>query len=100
MAILNRDEYFEHVRAAIGDRSDDESVKFLEDMTDTYNSLEDNITHRDGEDWEQRYHDLDNQWKKRYKERFFSGRGGNPNGLPTTSIEEEEKVITIDGLFE
>lgn len=99
MAILNRDEYFERISTIIGDRNDDDSVAFVEDFTDTYNDLANRAT-GDGIDWKEKYNELDKSWKERYKNRFFSGNGGNPNvGYPNEEQEEEKKEITIDDLF-
>ena len=101
MAILNRDEYFERLSTIVGDKSDDESIAFVEDFSDTYNDLTNRAT-GDGVDWKQKYEENDKMWKERYKNRFFSGNAGNPNfTYPDEIIEEEKKKgITIDDLFE
>ena len=38
--VLSKEEYFATLTTLIGEKRDDESVKALEDMTDTYNALE------------------------------------------------------------
>lgn len=102
MPILSRDEYFARLHDRLGDDTSDETIAFLEDMTDTYNDLERKAT-GDGVDWEQKYHDLDESWKKRYRHRFFSG---DNTGAPATSTPEtvEEEVtgetITVEDLFD
>ena len=40
MARLSREDFTKAITTVIGDRSDEDSVKFIEDMTDTYNGLE------------------------------------------------------------
>lgn len=79
MAILNRDDFFTRVREHIGEDSSDDSIAFLEDMTDTYNDMEERIRNTDGEDWKKRFEELDESWKKRYRHRFFSGDNRMPN---------------------
>lgn len=79
MAKLTRDEYFESLRTIFGDRSDPESIKILEDMTDTYNELEKG-NKGDGIDWEQRFKENDRAWAERYRNRFMNGDGGNGPG--------------------
>lgn len=96
MGVLNRDEFFERVQAVAGTDTSDETLQFIEDMTDTYNSLEERAN-GDGIDWEQRYHDLDDSWKAKYKQRFFSG--GTVSRIPEEEKEAEERKIDYDDLF-
>lgn len=72
MAVLTRDDYFARLQTVLGSDTSDEGIALLEDMTDTYNDLEQRAN-GDGVDWEQRYKDLDESWKKKYRHRFFSG---------------------------
>lgn len=105
MAVLNRDDFLTRLRDRFGEDSSDEAISFMEDMTDTYNDLEQRAN-GDGVDWEQRYHELDDNWKKRYTRRFFSSGGGTPfvDGTDmeddTVKAEEKAKTIRIDDLFE
>lgn len=100
MAILNRDEFFESLNTFIGDRNDNDSIQFMENMSDTYEDLS-TKANGDGEDWKQKYIENDKMWKERYKNRFFSGNTGNSEnlGYPEEN-EEEKKPISIDDLFE
>lgn len=97
MAVLTREEFFDRVQSVVGTDTSDDMLTFIEDMTDTYNSLEERAT-TDG-DWEQRYHDLDESWKEKYKKRFFSG-GGSSRVIEEVKTEEEKKDIDYDDLFE
>ena len=97
MAVLKRDEFFERIHNLVGTDNSDEAISFIEDMSDTYNALEERAN-GDGTDWEKKYHELDDSWKKKYSHRFFSG---TVNYQPT-EIEEKENdssSITIDDLF-
>lgn len=101
MAILSRDDFFSRIQTMVGDNTSDESIAFIEDMTDTYNDME-NRANGDGVDWEQRYHDLDESWKQKYRHRFFSGNGASNIG--NAPIEPDEnpdrgRTITINDLF-
>lgn len=95
MAQLNRDEYFERLRTIIGDRSDPESIKALEDMTDTYNALEKG-NKGDGIDWEQRFKDNDKAWAERYRNRFMYGDGGNGPSKQSSKNDNEYRPDEID----
>lgn len=101
MAILNKDEYINTIHLRLGSDNSDDAIKFLEDMVDTYNDLETKAK-GDGENWEQKYRELDEAWKARYKHRFITGI----SNLDTISeeekaISEEERAekIKIDELF-
>ena len=97
MAFLEKDAFFDKIDAFIGDRSDDEAISFIEDMTDTYTELEKRQS--ESEDWKKKYSDLDDKWKKRYRKRFFSGA---IVADPDEDFREEKnpEEITIDDLFE
>ena len=97
MAILTREEFFQQLQNHIGTDSSDETIRFMEDMTDTYNDL-DTRANVDGRQWEQKYKELDESWKKRYQHRFFNSGGGNP-GPRIDTPEREREEITIDELF-
>lgn len=89
MAILSRDEYFSSLHDRLGSDSSEEGIKFLEDMTDTYNDMESRVN-GDGINWEQRYHELDESWKARYQHRFFNGGDrGIPNGASGNTDQDE-----------
>lgn len=69
MARLSKEDFVKSITTIIGDRTDEDSVKFIENMTDTYNGLEadKNVTDKE---WEQKYNALDHAWSTRYRERF------------------------------
>lgn len=69
MARLSKEDFTKAITTVIGDRTDEDSVKFVEDMTDTYNGLEADKNVSDTE-WEQKYNVLNETWSKRYKDRF------------------------------
>lgn len=99
MAILNREEFFESINSRVADDSSDEAIKFVEDMSDTYNSLADRA--EEDSEWERRYRENDEAWRRRYQNRFFRG---DSNIVIENSEEIEEEVkpedIEIDDLFE
>ena len=100
MSVLDRDKFFEALQGRVGDSSTEEDVQFLEDMMDTYNDLEDKAK-GDGEDWEKKYHELDETWRKRYKSRFFTG-GSARQGMRDDPDEDEKDTrttITFKDLF-
>lgn len=99
MAILKREDFFSRLHDRMGDDTSDEAISFLEDMTDTYDDME-KRANGDGINWEQKYKDLDETWKKRYSHRFFSGKSSDyvPDDNNENN-ETNEEDITIDELF-
>lgn len=95
MAVKTREEILETIRTRVGDQTDDETISFLEDVTDTLTDLE-TRANGDGENWEQRYKDNDAEWRKKYKERFFSSEPTEPK---EPKQGEEEKPKTFEDLF-
>lgn len=110
MAKLNAEEFMKSVKTIIGERDDDEALKFIEDCKDTITGEHD--------DWKAKYdavvkekEDLDKSWRAKYKERFYSSEPISDNNNNTTTnehstpldtrTEEEKKAesITISDLF-
>lgn len=80
MARLSQKEFMENLSKIIGDRTDDEALKFIEDAKDT-------IT-EDKEDWKGKYdavveekNELDKAWRQKYRDRFFN---------PDTSLDDKD----------
>lgn len=102
MAILNREDFFNRIHDRFGDDTSDEGIAFLEDMSDTYNDLE-NRASGDGTDWKAEYDKLNQSWKERYRHRFFSG-SGRGNAADVGGEDEDDgynpESVTIEDLFE
>ena len=101
--ILSEKEFFDKVNGIIGEKSDDESISFLEDMQDTYGDLKKRIEDAQGTDWKKKYEENDALWRAKYKHRFYSGAQGNPDEMEvddaeTQALRKAEK-ISIDDLF-
>ena len=93
MAVLSKSELMEKLKGVIGDKSDDETLAFIEDVNDT---LDEKKT--DNTDWQKKYEENDKEWREKYKKRFFeqSGNEGTDEGNEGTdkgNEETEEKTI-------
>lgn len=71
MAVRTREEILAEVRARLGEQTDDETIAFLEDVSDTLSGLETKAK-GDGTDWKAKYEENDAEWRKKYTERFYS----------------------------
>ena len=99
MARLEREEFFNRIRERIGDDTSDGTLKFMEDVTDTYNELE-GRARGDGEDWKAKYEELDAEWRKRYRDRFFNTPEGAKEDQREDVKRDGEKTRTFEELFE
>lgn len=72
MAVRTRDEILTSIRTHFGEDTSDETLALVEDITDTINDFE-NKANNNGENWKQRYEENDAAWRKKYRDRFFSG---------------------------
>lgn len=92
MAVKNKDEILETIKARVGDSTDDETISFLEDVSDTLTDLE---TRANGEDWKTKYEENDKLWRERYTNRFFS-KEPEPDPKPEPKPEVKK---TFSDLF-
>lgn len=87
--IRSREDLMKIIESKIGDDTSDESLSIIEDFTDTLNNYE--VLVRDTVDWKQKYNELDQVWRKRYRERFFSGTS------PEEVLEDQKDDVIDDG---
>lgn len=59
MAKLSKDELIEKVRKYVGDRTDDETIEIIEDISDSIDSS-------DADEWKQKYEENDKMWRDKY----------------------------------
>ena len=97
MAILDRENYFKRINEIVGDNGSDEAISFIEDMSDTYNSMADRTD--DAAEWERKYKENDEAWRRKYRARFFRGDAEVINQREEV-VETPPEEITIEDLFE
>ena len=97
MAVRTKDELLEIIKRRIGDDSSDETISFLEDITDTLSDYEEKATNSDTEDWKTKYEENDKMWREKYRERFFSKEVEKED---EDFAEDEVKAVSYDDLFE
>lgn len=92
MAKLSKDELIEKVKKYVGDRTDDETIEIIEDITDS-------IDTSDADEWRQKYEENDKMWRDKYISRFFDKKEEDLE-TPTEHEEEEKDYISYEDLFE
>lgn len=95
MAVKTREEILESFKTRLGENTDDESISFLEDVTDTLDDFEKRAK-GDGTDWKSKYEENDANWRKKYTERFFSVE---PEPKPEPKPEPDDTPRTFSDLF-
>ena len=91
--VRSKDEILEALKLRLGENPDDDSISFLEDITDTITSYEEKLS--GSEDWKTKYEENDKEWRTKYRERIFSGTPTDPIDEP----EDKPKKFTFDELF-
>ena len=92
MAKLSKDELIEKVRKYVGDRTDDETIEIIEDISDSIDSS-------DADEWKQKYEENDKMWRDKYISRFLEKKEDEPD-TPTEHDEEEKEYNSFEDLFE
>lgn len=92
MAKLSKDELIEKVRQYVGDRTDDETIEIIEDISDSVDSS-------DADEWKQKYEDNDKMWRDKYISRFVEKKEDEPD-TPAEQGEEEKEYNSFEDLFE
>ena len=98
MSVLTKNDLFNKLHEYIGDSTTEESIGFMEDVTDTFNDMESRMN-GDGEDWKKKYEENDKAWRAKYRHRFFSSDGGNFDVKEDESKQITPETITVDDLF-
>lgn len=91
MAKLSKDELIEKVKKYVGDRTDDETIEIIEDISDSIDSS-------DADEWKQKYEENDKMWRDRYISRFVEKKEDELD-TPTEHEEEEKEYNSFEDLF-
>ena len=94
MAVLSHDDFMNAVKGLAGDNADDDTLTMIENFTDTFNDLETRAS--DTTDWKTKYEQNDNEWREKYKARFFEGDVLRDQKEDNT---DDGKDISFDDLF-
>lgn len=92
MAKLSKEELLEKVRAYVGDRTDDDTIEIIEDISDSFDTS-------DADEWKQKYEENDKMWRDKYVSRFYDKKEEEFE-TPTEHEEEEKEYSSYEDLFE
>ena len=97
MAVLKKDELLTSLKGILGDNTSDESLKLLEDVSDTITDLEDRT--KDSTKWKEKYEQNDKEWRTKYRERFFNKPEDTDEPEPPSDDDEKPKKLEFSDLF-
>lgn len=70
MAVTTKEQILAQLKAKFGDDTTDETLKIIEDVSDTFDDLskkpDSNV------DWQAKYEENDKMWREKYRDRFFN----------------------------
>lgn len=93
MAKLSKDELIEKVKKYVGDRTDDETIEIIEDISDSIESS-------DADEWKKKYEDNDKMWRDKYISRFFEKNDEEIEDPTNEDDDDEKEYKTFEDLFE
>ena len=92
MSKLSKDELIEKVKKYVGDRTDDETIEIIEDISDSIDSS-------DADEWKKKFEENDKMWRDRYISRFVEKKEDELD-TPTEHEDEEKEYNSFEDLFE
>lgn len=90
--VRTKEELLQSIREKLGDSTDDESLSIIEDVSDTMDSF------NDGKDWKEEAKRIDNEWRQKYHDRFFTSKPVEEED-PLDAGEPEPKTFRFEDLF-
>ena len=98
---MTLEKFIEIVHDFIGEDTSERALKFVDDVTNAFNSAVSNSS-SDNEDWHKKYDELNESWRKKYMHRFFNG----DVNFDTNDADDDEThettadTITTEDLFD
>ena len=89
----------EELRNVIGDRTDDDALALIERVSELESQGIDDLKNEITELKDQ-MKQLDEDWRKRYRDRFYEGEKETEDESEEAGSEEEAESVSIDDLFE
>ena len=102
--IKTKDEIIASITSRIGNDTSDEAISLIEDVSDTLNEYDRRAA--DQTDWEAKYNENDEMWRKRYMDRFNQGTPYDETLNTETGAavfdegKKQDAPKTFDDLFE
>lgn len=103
---LTKEQALEQIKTLLGEKvTEDASIKFLEDITDTLQDTDTDLQKR-YDDLQKKYDDNEAAWRKKYTDRFFTSPANDTDDKPDVIKDAENEIEneanapkTFDDLF-
>lgn len=96
--VRTKEEILASIKTRIGDDTSDEAIALVEDINDSFDDLTTRVS--EAGDWKAKYEQNDQDWRKKYQERFFTPSEGDPLMEEITKEEPDKpKVLKFEDLF-
>lgn len=95
MAVKSKDEIMNTLKERFKDSTDDDTLSFLEDISDTYDDMSTRIDQAG--DWKAKYEENDKEWRQKYHDRFFNKPKEETD--PEPEPDDKPKVLRYEDLF-
>ena len=105
MAVKSKEELLSTVKSLIGDNPSDDAIALLEDISDTLDNSTGGSSDEDKkkiEELEKQVKEVDETWRKKYTDRFFSPsdpKEDDPKEDDPSEDDEKHSPKTFDELF-
>lgn len=99
MAELNREGFMDAVNTLLGDRTDEEILNLVGDITDTFNGMESRATQNEDMIPRSELDRTNKEWAEKYKQRFFGSPDVEKEKEKESEKEDKPKKLTYDNLF-
>lgn len=97
MGVLSREELMNLIRSHVGDDNSETAIAFLENVTDTFEDLEQRATLAEDTVPKSELDKANETWAKKYKDRFFNPDQPDPPApKPNKNIKPD---VSINDLF-
>lgn len=94
MAVRSKEEVLEWIKRRSGEDYDDETIGFIEDISDTWDDWEKRQRSEDVDEWKRKYEETDREWRRRYVERFM---GRDEKG---EDFYQQEDISSVGGAYQ
>lgn len=94
--VKTKEEILNSIRTRF-DSVDNEAIAIIEDINDTFDDLE--SKQNSGEDWEAKYKENDEMWRKKYTDRFFNKDSEDDDDDPDPIPEPKNEPKRFEDLF-
>lgn len=100
--VLKSDEAMAQLKKLVGDDTSEDTISFIENISDTLTSLESKANNNSDMIPKSELDRVNEEWAKKYRDRFFEGTTPQPNPQPNeneNNNENDNEPLLFENLF-